>query len=178
MAPTSQIHTQTSCVACFKNVIRKDLGSAVSHYMYSIFIFLQASQVVRAWGFILLKNTPVESETFCKLHFENFWSRGKLKAEYSITEELNLIDKEIWTTSLLIHSKCNRLSLLTPNFQSPQLSPHHAWQPQVFSHVCESASVLEIGWFVPYFGEVSQKEKDAYHVVSLTCGISCISSKF
>ena len=36
-------------------------------------------------------------------------------------------------TSLLIHSKCHSLHLLTPNSQSSPLPPPSAWQPQICS---------------------------------------------
>ena len=36
-------------------------------------------------------------------------------------------------TSLLIHSKCNHLHLLTPNSPSILLPPPSSWQPQVYA---------------------------------------------
>ena len=58
-------------------------------------------------------------------------------------------------TPLLIHSKCNSLHLPTPNLPSIPVPPHTLLptprQRQGCSPCVWSVSVLQIGWFVPYF---------------------------
>ena len=86
-------------------------------------------------------------------------------------------------TSLLIHSKCISLHLLTPNSQSIPLPPPAPcpWQLQVCS-LCLWICFYFIVSFVPFattwmqleviiLSEVSQKEKDKHYLISLICTV-------
>ena len=86
-------------------------------------------------------------------------------------------------TLLFIHSKCNSLHLLTPNSQSVPLPPPLPFgnHKSVLS-TTEYYSAIKKSEIMPFaatwmdleiiiLSEVSQKEKDKYHITSLTCGI-------
>ena len=65
---------------------------------------------------------------------------------FSIARDLIQFPVLYSRTSLLIHSKCNSLHLLTPNSQSIPLTHNH----KSVLYVCEPVSVLQIASSVPY----------------------------